>query len=165
MLRLALQDFPQLTLETSEVDRIGKSYTVDTLAALRAQRPHQPLVLVVGVDAFAGLPQWHRWQALFELAHIAVVTRPGTSIEAALVGPLAQAWEQRFSPDKVLLETTASGAIFAVTVTPQPISATAIRAALAFGPLGVTQVRGLLPEAVLTYIDQHQLYRTRSNAT
>lgn len=159
MLKLALAEFPQLVLDTREIDRVGKSYTVDTLRELRGERPGRPLVLVMGVDTFAGLPHWHRWRELPELAHIAVVTRPGTRVEDALQGPLAKLWQNRYREDAVQLQTAPAGAIFMVSVKPQSISATAIRAALAQGREGIAQVRGLLPAAVLTYIDHHQLYR------
>jgi nicotinate-nucleotide adenylyltransferase len=159
MLKLALAEFPELALDAREIDRIGKSYTVDTLRELRSEGPDRPLVLVVGVDTFAGLPQWHRWREIPELAHIAVVTRPGTRVDDVLQGPLAELWQTRYREDRLQLETAPTGAIFAVSVTPQPISATAIRAALAQGPIGIAQVRGLLPAAVLAYIDHHQLYR------
>ena len=159
MLELALAEFPQLAVDTREIDRIGKSYTVDTLRELRSEDLDRPLVLVVGVDAFGGLPQWHRWRELPMLAQIAVMTRPGTEVADVLQGPLAALWKERYREDRVRLETEPAGAIFAVSVTPHPISATAIRAALAQDRTGIAQVRGLLPVAVLTYIDHHQLYR------
>jgi nicotinic acid mononucleotide adenylyltransferase len=49
-------------------------------------------------------------------------------------------------------------------VTPQPISATEIRAALARGTSGRAEVRGLLPAAVLAYIDRNHLYRPLPDA-
>jgi nicotinate-nucleotide adenylyltransferase len=165
MLRLALMEFPRLRLDTREIGRTGKSYTFDTLAELRAEAPQRPLVLITGVDAFAGLPTWHRWQEIPMLAHIAIVTRPGTRVEDALHGALAQLWNRRYSDDPDALENAAAGTIFAVSVSPQPVSATALRAALATGRAGIAQVRGLLPAAVLTYIDQHALYRRPPDAT
>ena len=165
MLRLALVEFPRLQLDTREIERTGKSYTVDTLVELRSEAPQRPLVLVTGVDAFAGLPSWHRWEEIPAIAHIAVVTRPGTRVQDALHGPLAQVWEQRHSKDLGLLENAVAGTIFAVSVSPQPISATALRAALGKGAEGFTEVRGLLPATVLTYIDQHALYRRSPDAT
>lgn len=165
MLELAVVEFPGLEIDTREIRRTGKSYTVDTLRELRGESLQRSLVLVVGVDTFAGLPQWHRWRDLTELAHIAVVTRPGSPIDDALQGPLAQLWQDRHRDDRALLETTPAGYIFIVPVTPQPISATAIRAQLAKGPAGVAQVRGLLPSAVLTYIDHHRLYRHPTDAS
>jgi len=158
MLELALAEFPQLAIDAREIDRIGKSYTVDTLRELRREHPDRPLVLVLGVDAFAGLPAWHRWREVTDLAHIAVVTRPGNRIDDALRGPLAQLWQDRYREDRVQLESTPAGAIFTVSVAPHAISATAIRAALGRGRAGIEQVRGLLPDSVLTYIDHHQLY-------
>src|SRR5687768_14592236 len=165
MLRLALEEFPRLQLDTREIGRTGKSYTFDTLVELRAEAPQRPLVLVTGVDAFAGLPTWHRWQEIPALAHIAVVTRPGTRVEDALHGPLSRLWNERHSNDVAALEKAPAGAILAVSVSPQPISATALRAALAEGASGIARVRGLLPAAVLTYIDQHALYRRPTDAT
>lgn len=158
MLELALAEFPELALDTRELQRTGKSYTILTLQELRREMPARPLVLVMGVDAFAGLPAWHRWEALLDYAHIAVVTRPGTTMDEALRGPLVALWRNRHRDGPVELESSVAGTIFALPVTPQPISATAIRAALARG--AASEVRGLLPPAVLAYIELHHLYRT-----
>lgn len=165
MLELAVAEFPALGIDTREIARTGKSYTFDTLAGLRAEMPERPLVLVTGVDTFAGLPTWHRWHEIPALAHIAVVTRPGYRIEDALQSPLAQLWNERHSADRSRLESAVAGTIFTVPVTPQPISATAIRAALARGREGREALHGLLPGAVLAYIDQHQLYHPGPDAT
>ncbi len=77
MLRLAVAEFPGLVVDSREVDRAGKSYTVLTLEALRREDAQRPLLLLVGADAFRGLPSWHRWRELFALAHLVVVARPG----------------------------------------------------------------------------------------
>jgi nicotinic acid mononucleotide adenylyltransferase len=50
-------------------------------------------------------------------------------------------------------------------ISAHPISASAIRAQLARGAEGIAAVRGLLPAAVLAYIDRNQLYRSRPDAT
>jgi nicotinate-nucleotide adenylyltransferase len=165
MLELALCEYPTLALDTRELDRTGKSYTILSLEELRREAPDRPLVLIVGVDAFAGLAAWHRWQEIVDFAHIAVVTRPGTSLEASLTGPLVQLWQNRHATDRVQLETTPAGGIFAVPVTPHAISATAIRAEVALGKAGIAKVRGMLPPAVLAYIELHQLYRPGSDAS
>jgi len=74
MLRAALQGQSRLALDTRELEREGPSYTVDTLAGLRAEQDDRPLILLLGEDAFAALPSWHRWRELFDLAHIGVLT-------------------------------------------------------------------------------------------
>jgi nicotinate-nucleotide adenylyltransferase len=60
-----------------EIDRGGPSYTIDTLEYLDNQRPEAEVVVVLGADAAAGLPTWHRADELRESATFAVVERPG----------------------------------------------------------------------------------------
>ena len=68
----------RFSVDASEVEAAAPSYTVHTLERLRDEIGlDRPLVLLVGADAFAGLPTWHRWRDLFGLAHIAVAQRPG----------------------------------------------------------------------------------------
>ncbi len=76
MLRRAVAGEPRLVVDDRELRRGGPSYTVDTLAELRAAVGTRPLCLVLGADAFLGLPGWHRWRELFALAHLVVVERP-----------------------------------------------------------------------------------------
>src|SRR5215471_14021932 len=80
MLALGREEFPELGIDPRELERPGKSYTVLTLEELRAASAARPLALLVGADAFLGLPSWHRWRALFDLAHIVVATRPGAAL-------------------------------------------------------------------------------------
>src|SRR5581483_3644491 len=58
MVELALADYPGLGLDAREIARPGRSYTIVTLEELRGERPFQPLALIVGADAFLGLPSW-----------------------------------------------------------------------------------------------------------
>jgi nicotinate (nicotinamide) nucleotide adenylyltransferase len=53
-------------------------------APARAHGPQRTLVLLLGADAFARLESWHRWRELFELAHIAVATRPGHELKVGV---------------------------------------------------------------------------------
>jgi nicotinate-nucleotide adenylyltransferase len=166
MTELGCAEFPGLIADAREVHRPGPSYTVLTLESLREEQRGRPLALVIGADAFAGLEQWRRWQQLFTLAHFLVVERPGTAFDpAALPATLRTQWERRLTTDAMRLERSLAGAILRVDVTPQPISASSIRAALARGPAGRNTVRGLLPASVLAYIDRNQLYRSDQDAT
>ena len=83
MLDLACREFPALTIDPREIRRGGKSYTVLTLGELRSENPHRPLAWIVGADALAGLPQWHRWREIFDLAHLIVAKRPGARSRVA----------------------------------------------------------------------------------
>lgn len=165
MLRLGAAEFPGLAIDERELARPGKSYTVLTLEELRGEDPARPLLLLVGADAFRGLPTWHRWREIFALAHVVVVARPGVALEADLPEPLAAEWRARRTGDPAALFSAPAGVIYEARVSPQPISATVIRAQLARGPAGRAAVDGLLPRDVLTYIDRHRLYSPPTDAT
>jgi len=160
MTALGCAEFCGLVADGREVRRPGTSYTVLTLEALHAEQPASPLALLIGADSFAGLTQWWNWERLFSLAHFVVVERPGASLAMADWPPALQAhWQSRLCADSERLERTPAGSILRVQVTPQPIAASAIRAALGKGADGRAELRGLLPAAVLDYIDRNHLYR------
>ena len=79
MLRLATAAEEFLLPDDSEMRREGPSWMVDTLSGFRARCGAQPLVLIIGQDAANGLDGWREWRRLFELAHIAVMCRPGSA--------------------------------------------------------------------------------------
>ena len=94
MLELAIADFPGLVVDGRELARPGKSYTVLTLAELRGEFPQRPLWLLLGADAFRGLPTWHRWREIFALAHVIVVARPGVAVADDMPGAAARRVER-----------------------------------------------------------------------
>src|SRR5207249_4436005 len=73
MAELAVVEFPRLAVDPREASNDAPSYTVDTLAGLRAEAGATPLVLLLGADAFATLPGWKDWRRLFVLAHLVLV--------------------------------------------------------------------------------------------
>lgn len=153
MVRLATEYKPGFALDDREIRRTGASYTVDTLAELRAELgKNVGLYLLMGADAFLGLPDWHEWLRLFDLAHLVVACRPGVPLVTAHMRPelLAQ-WQQRNTTE---LHDTPSGSIIEFAMTPSDISASQIRKRLATGQ----SVRGLVPNVVLNYILQQHLY-------
>jgi len=162
MLDLACQEFPGLTIDPREIRRAGKSYTVLTLEELRVEDPGRPLLWIIGADSLLGLPQWHRWRELFELAHLIVAERPGVTLEAALPQALAAEWNARLVLDPADLRQRPFGAIYRQRVAPQSISASAIRAAIARG--AASTARGLLPDGVLAYIEHNGLYRAHPHS-
>jgi nicotinate-nucleotide adenylyltransferase len=165
MLKLAVAEFPGLVVDDRELHREGKSYTVDTLTALRREFPARPLLLLLGADAFRGLPTWHRWRDLFDLAHLVVVERPGVDLEAGLPAPLLAVLRERLVAGPEGLLTRPAGAILRQPIAPLDVSATEIREHIATRADAAEMNRGLLPPAVLAYIDLHHLYRPRSDAT
>jgi nicotinate-nucleotide adenylyltransferase len=131
MLKAALQKQPRLTLDARELERSGPSYTIDTLVELRTEEGDRPLVLLLGVDAFAGLPSWHRWRELFDVAHIGVLSRPG--VEITMPDALLAEAAPRRTKDAAVLRAMPAGKLIELSVTPLEISATRIRELLAEG--------------------------------
>jgi nicotinate-nucleotide adenylyltransferase len=155
MLRAALQGQDRLVLDTRELARGGSSYTVDTLSGLRVEVGDRPLVLLVGADAFAGLPSWHRWHALFDLAHIGVLSRPGHG--AGWPGELAREIEPRLVSDPRRLRLAPAGMVVPLHVTPLEISATRVRDLLRAG----RDPRWLLPPGLQDAAALLDVYRER----
>lgn len=142
LLRLAIGDQPGFTVDERELARPGRSYTVDTLASLRAEAGAQPLCLILGMDAFLGLPDWHRWRELLELAHIVVAERPGW--QRPRQGELAELVQRAEAVDAAALARSPAGRVHFHAVTPLAISASGIRALLASG----RSPRYLVPDPV-----------------
>jgi len=153
MLRIALQDCPELQLDERELQRDKPSYTYDTLLELRAELGSEvSLVLCMGEDAFAGLPNWYCWQELIGLAHIVVIARPGWAIPES--GDARDLLDKYQGEPKRLTEAVA-GSIVLQSPRLLPISATEIRQQIQAG----TSAQFLVPDAVWNYIKANQLYR------
>ena len=155
MVRRAVVGNPRFAVDAREVQSPRPSYTVDTLTTLRAELgEEQPLWLLLGSDAFLELPTWHEWRQLFGLAHIAVAARPGARLlqSDAMPESLKKEVSQRQPTDGPV--SGPAGSVLLRQTTPLDISATAIRDTLARHG----SARYLLPDAVLDYIYEHQLY-------
>jgi nicotinate-nucleotide adenylyltransferase len=77
---LAMAGHPHFVTWDIELRRAGPSYTVDTLATLRAELPKDDLVLVVGSDTWPEMTAWREPERLFSLVAVAVVGRPGQPV-------------------------------------------------------------------------------------
>jgi nicotinate-nucleotide adenylyltransferase len=141
LVRAAVHGERGFLVDDREVRRGGRSYTVLTLEELRAAEPATPLCLIVGMDAFLGLPTWHRWEELLRLAHIVVAPRPGYAAPAdGVLGQLLAAHRTGLASD---LRATSAGRILFQPVTQLEISSTELRELLARGG----DPRFLLPDA------------------
>lgn len=161
MVRLAIAGNAAFTLDAAEIEAAQPSYTVPTLERLRqasAYGTQRPLVLLLGADAFSGIPDWHRWADLLRLAHIAVAHRPGFPIDTdTLPTALAGLYRERYSASPAALSAAPAGRIVTFAMTQLDISATRIRTLLA----NKRSPRYLLPDAVIAYIQNTLLYSPR----
>lgn len=161
MVRLALTGHPDFLVDVYEVFRTDPCYTVDTLTALRVQLgAQQPLCLILGGDAFMQLHTWHKWKDLFALAHIVVFQRAaGSPLGNAMAKAdteLQAEYQARLAPGAGVLRETSCGSIFVADMPALEISSTDIRRRTLEGK----NIRYLLPDAVVNYINTNSLYRT-----
>lgn len=132
MTQRLVQGIPGFAADRSEIDRVGLSYTVDTVAQMAAAEPGAELVLMLGADAYALFEQWREPDRIRSLASIAVLVRDGDFDPGTSAGPVQ------------VLETRRVD-----------ISSTELRARVADG----RTIRGFVPDAVANYIAGHRLYR------
>lgn len=156
LVRLAVEGIELLRVDDRELQRERPSYSIETLESLRAELGSEvQLFLLLGWDAYCGLPSWHRWQELLDHCHILVLQRPDADSEAPEALRDLQAARSVADPQSM---SGPCGEISFVWQTPLAISATRIRQLLASN----RSVRFLVPDAVLAYINAHGLYRATS---
>ena len=142
MVRAAIAGQAAFVVDDREMRRSGVSYTVDTLLDVRREFPDRSLCLLLGMDAFLGVPHWHRWREIFNLAHVVVAHRPGW--KAPITGPLGEVMVDRGTGNLRELHTAAAGRIYVHAVTQLEISSTDLRALIQAN----RDLRYLVPEAV-----------------
>lgn len=152
MVRAAVSDQPSFTVDDREMRRGGVSYSVDTLAELRAEYPDRSLCLLLGMDAFLGLPHWHRWRDLLGLAHIVVAHRPGW--KAPTQGPLGEVMVDHGTGAIRELHEKTAGCIYVHAVTQLEISSTDLRQLVVAG----RDPRYLVPDEVRQILLETQCY-------
>jgi len=144
MVKLATADHPQYHVSRLELERIGPSYSIDTLSHFRRERPEAELFFITGVDAVCDLLTWRRHEDVIRACRFIAVNRPGYDF-SCLEERLPAAYLERIE------KVTAPGL---------DVSSTEIRRRLRAGE----SIRSMVPEAVEAYIRAHGLYGARSDS-
>lgn len=156
MAQLAFAGMPHVVVESRELNRVGPSFTIDTLRELQAENPDALLYLIMGADQFKAFTQWHKWQAIAELAIICIAARAQFD------------WDDgQFNAYTALKDR-----FLTLPMPATPVSATQIRQLLASGANdGAGEARhavsrdadligDMVAEPVARYISLYRLYRT-----
>jgi nicotinate-nucleotide adenylyltransferase len=152
MLEAALAGEKDTVLDRREVERPGTSWTIDTARSLRKEYPDHALCLLLGMDAFLGLPDWRDSDRLLDYVNIIVARRPGTNLpNSGRLGRLLEARRVEPSPDR---DWEKAGQIIVQDVTQLEVSATDLRASIRAG----VEPRYLVPDAVLHIIVKTRCY-------
>ena len=156
MVKIAIANQPRFTLDTRELSRAGTSYTIDTLISLREELGNQiSLCWLMGFDAFAHLNAWHRWQELLNYAHLIVVKRPHSEDLSSLNADVKALLESHETKNAEEIKNQTCGKILIQEISALDISSTDIREKIP----NKQDLSSMVPEAVLSYIQQHDLYQ------
>jgi nicotinate-nucleotide adenylyltransferase len=161
MVRLAIASDSTFAVSDVEINRPGKSYTLDTLRTLQHQYGTSTrLFFLIGLDAFLDFPTWREPATLLTLCSFVVISRPGISFQSLATMTLLPA-----IPEESLAALDAGRRsklevplphhqLICVHVPPTPISASDIRNRVR----QAQPVANLLPPSVESYIIHHHLY-------
>ncbi len=138
MTAIATAGNPRFSVSRSEIDRVGPTYTVDTLRALQQERLGEELYFVTGADAMLEIFQWKDPAEILSLAHFIAATRPGYDLAHF------EAEAPKAHPNVSVMDIPALA-----------ISSTDIRSRVREG----RPIRYLVPESVKSYIEKAGLYR------
>jgi len=147
MVALATGSVDRFRTSALEVDALEKRYTVQTLEAMKRSYPGAQLLFIIGTDMYQELETWKDYRRLFELAHLAIVNRPGFPFREDLA-PF------QVLKEKQTVSLPANPGVFYPPFVEQPISSTEIRDDRRRG----AQVSQWLPPMVWNYIEKNKLY-------
>ena len=136
MARIAVAGHEAFEVSEIEAKRPGPHYSVETLEAVRRERPGDDLFFLIGADSLADLPHWRQPEEIARLATLVVANRPGVEPPAPDLGPDARPFRR-------------------VTIPPIGIASHDLRRRLAEG----RSVRYMVPRGVEAYIAANALYR------
>jgi len=132
---------PRFTVSRVDIDRAGRTYTIDTLRDLAKALPEAELYFITGADALAEIFTWRDTDELFELAQFVGCTRPGYNMDPEVIAKIPS--------DRItMLEIPALA-----------ISSSDCRERRHRGE----PVWYLVPDGVVQYIGKHDLYRPRES--
>ncbi len=169
MVRLAIADSPLFIVSDIEIQRKGKSYSIDTVRALQHHYgPSTELFFIIGLDAFLDFPTWREPHELLKICQFVVVLRPERSFQALAempllpsLNPLALAQLDTGAQDRLDIVVPSCPGITCLALPPCPTSASEIRRRVRSGlPLA-----NILPPLVESYILCHSLYQEESDRT
>jgi nicotinate-nucleotide adenylyltransferase len=155
MVSLAVADNPCFSVSDMEALRGGRSYSIDTLRALKAEYPDDQLYFIIGADSFHDISSWREYAEIFALCNIVCLQRPGSTINSlAKALPVAMAPEFCYDAASKRLNHSSGHCVYALDGVLLDISSSHIRQLVR----GRRSIRYLVPDAVDQYIKEQRLY-------
>jgi len=159
MAALALSGLPYATVSDEELCTEGPSYTVLTLERFADRWGEgSQIFFITGADAFAEIETWYRYPAVLDLAHFAVVSRPGTPVRS--LGERLPTLTSRFRDPRDRDDPSGRRWIYPIDAPTPDVSSTEIRRRLRDGE----SIQGMVPAEVELHIRRHGLYLETTTA-
>jgi len=144
MVSLAIEDHPDFALSDMEVNRVGNSYSYETLQELKKVHPENTYYFIVGADSIFNMESWMKIDLLFKNCIVAVAVREGYSV-SELESHIATL-SKKYENCQIQLFTTSR----------VDISSTDIRRRISEGH----STRYMIPDKVLSFILKNHIYRS-----
>lgn len=129
MVKKAIDGNPSFKVNVIEMDRVGKSYTFDTMTLLKNQHPNTEFYFIIGADMVEYLPHWNKIDELMKIVKFVGVKRQG-------------------------FQLISSYPVLEIDIPMIDISSSMIKKRLTENKT----VHYLIPESVYTYISEERLY-------
>lgn len=154
MLKIAIEDHKDFNISNVELDRGGKSYTIDTLNIFTKNDPETKYFLIMGLDSLETFKKWHRYDEIIQLVDIIVYPRENCNFQDIIssfegfnkISPLNNFID--------LYQITPSHILYYMKLDNLEGSSTKIRKILT----KKAEAAELLPVKVLNYIEKNELY-------
>ena len=142
MLNLALQDYPELGVDLTEIERGGDSYTIDTLKNLATAGQDETTCLIIGMDSLTQFKSWKNWQEFADYIHLVVLPRPSYQNHSQSLVPF------QTTSEKQLLSEQQHGLLYFASSPLIDISSSDIRCKIAANK----NLSDFLPETIINYL-------------
>ena len=153
MVKLAIQKYPQMELDTRELNRTKPSYTIDTLKELKIEHPKIPICFIMGMDSLLSFDSWFQWSEILNYCHLVIVKRP--HCHAHFNKTIATLVNRCETANKQDLHQFPCGKIYFQDTQQFDISSTEIRSRLKNNK----SIDAMAPSSVINYIKQFHLYQ------
>lgn len=152
MLKLSVESFPTLDIDTREIQRQADSYTIDSLKQISQAYPQQPICLILGMDSFNSFSSWKCYEDFHQYCHLIVLERPGQKKSSHTYN-----FSSVTNRDKLINQAT--GLVYFAKTNLYDISSSQIRGILFDGATdgkicADQNLTGLLPASVINYLEK-----------
>lgn len=139
MTHIAIEGNERFIDDDFEINRSEKSYTVNTLEYLKEKYPDDELFFIVGEDSLEDLPTWYEPERILEMCSLLVFPRKSRETLMGTLNKMTDKFGKRILP---------------ISAPVIGLSSTDIRNRIRDGKT----VKYMIPDRVIEYIKQHNLY-------